>query len=102
MRRSQKDLFFIQKMAQRQGSSKWIILDTIECTLQSELQLLVSNIRNLAGKLASGDPVALGLLNRKGAVKKKKLLIRLRNKSSPSKSSLQFSMTCTSRKASRG
>ncbi|KAL9622127.1 MAG: hypothetical protein Q9160_003470 [Pyrenula sp. 1 TL-2023] len=61
--------FSSSKLAQRWGSRKLIVLDTVYCRSQDDFHVLSKNIRSLARKLAHEDPIAFGLLHCKGAVK---------------------------------
>jgi hypothetical protein len=57
------------QIAQRMGSSKWLILDTISCSLHGNTQHLTKNVRDLARKMSYSDPTQFGLLNCRGVVK---------------------------------
>jgi hypothetical protein len=61
--------FSIAKLAQRRGSSKWIILNAVQCEPHNGLKLLAYNIRSLARTLAQADLILFGLLIRKSAAK---------------------------------
>lgn len=61
--------FSSSKIAQRAGSSKLLILDSIPCPAQGNIQRLTTDVRELARKLVHADPIQFGLLQCYGVVK---------------------------------
>lgn len=61
--------FSSSKIAQRAGSSKLFILDSVPCTAQG-VQRATSDVRQLARKLSHADPIQFGLLKCYGVVRK--------------------------------
>ena len=61
--------FSSSKVAQRAGSSKLLILDSIPCPDHGNVQRLASDIRELARKLAHADPIHFGLLQCSGVIR---------------------------------
>ncbi|KAK3169498.1 hypothetical protein OEA41_008881 [Lepraria neglecta] len=61
--------FSSSKVAQRAGSSKLFILDTVPCPAQGNVQRLTADVRELARKLFHADPIQFGLLKCYGVVR---------------------------------
>ncbi|OJJ31966.1 hypothetical protein ASPWEDRAFT_43971 [Aspergillus wentii DTO 134E9] len=57
------------KWAQRQGSAKWLVLDTMAVDPQLDISRLIQDVRDLARKLSCSDPATFGLLNCYGVIK---------------------------------
>lgn len=60
------------KVAQRAGSSKTFILDTVPFPAQGNAQRLTKDVRELARKLFHADPIQFGLLKCSGVVRELK------------------------------
>ncbi|KAM3455002.1 hypothetical protein NHJ6243_008691 [Beauveria neobassiana] len=56
-------------LGQRAGSSKQLILNQIQCSLQANVEIMKKDVRDLARKLRHKDPQTFGLLTCKGVVK---------------------------------
>ncbi|KAM0669639.1 hypothetical protein ACQRIU_000034 [Beauveria bassiana] len=56
-------------LGQRAGSSKQLILNQIQCSLQANVEMMKKDVRDLARKLRHKDPQTFGLLTCKGVVK---------------------------------
>lgn len=54
--------FSTSKIAQRQGSSRILVLDPVPCLEQGNIRRLRADIRELARKLRHADPIQFGLL----------------------------------------
>jgi hypothetical protein len=61
--------FSSSKVAQRAGSSKLFILDSVPCPAQGNVQRLTTDVRELARKLVHADPIQFGLLKCYGVVR---------------------------------
>ena len=61
--------FSSSKVAQRVGSSKFLILNSVQCSAQCDVQRLASDIRELARKLFQVDPIQFGLLQCSGVIR---------------------------------
>ena len=57
------------KIAQRAGSSRLFILDSVPCSAQGNVQRLTADVRELARKLVHVDPIQFGLLKCYGVVR---------------------------------
>jgi hypothetical protein len=57
------------KVAQRAGSSKLFVLDSVPCPAQGNVQRLTTDVRELARKLFHADPIQFGLLKCFGVVR---------------------------------
>ena len=57
------------KVAQRAGSSKYFVLDTVSCPQQGNIQRITSDVRELARKFVQADPLQFGLLKCYGVIK---------------------------------
>ena len=64
--------FSSSKVAQRAGSSKIVILDSVPCPAQGSVQRLTADVRELARKLVHADPIQFGLLQCYGVVRQLK------------------------------
>ncbi|KAL9047358.1 MAG: hypothetical protein Q9214_000042 [Letrouitia sp. 1 TL-2023] len=61
--------FSSSKVAQRAGSSKLFVLDSVPCAANGNLQRLTTDVRELARKLVHADPIHFGLLKCYGVVR---------------------------------
>ncbi len=61
--------FSSSKVAQRAGSSKLLVLDSVPCPAQANVQRLTTDVRELARKLFHADPIQFGLLKCSGVVR---------------------------------
>lgn len=61
--------FSSAKVAQRAGSRKFLILDSVLCPPQVNFQQLTKDIRDLARKLFHADPIQFGLFKCSGVVR---------------------------------
>ena len=61
--------FSSSKVAQRAGSSKLFVLDSVPCPAQGNVQRLAKDIRELARKLVHADPIQFGLLKCSGVIR---------------------------------
>ena len=61
--------FSSARVAQRAGSSKLSILDSVPCPAQRNVHQLTANVRELARKLVLADPIQFGLLKCYGVVR---------------------------------
>ncbi len=57
------------KVAQRAGSSKLLILESLPYPAQGNIQRLTTDVRELACKLAHADPIQFGLLQCHGVIR---------------------------------
>jgi hypothetical protein len=61
--------FSTAQTMQRTTSSKWFILDSVECDPEASPSTLTKDVRDLARKLSHADPLTFGLLNCRGVIK---------------------------------
>lgn len=54
---------------QRAGSEKWVVVDSIPCDPEADIDLQTRNVRDLARKLSHVDPFAFGILQCRGVVR---------------------------------
>jgi hypothetical protein len=66
--------FGTAKLAQRAGSSKWLVLDAISCDSSTDFQQRMKTARDLARRLTQTDPATFSLLKCRGFVADKALL----------------------------
>ena len=75
--------FTSAKCVQRAGSDQWLVVDCILCDPEVDVGLLTRDVRDLARKLLSVDPLAFGILQCRG-------VIRVMERSSGRPSSFDF------------
>ncbi|KAF7510470.1 hypothetical protein GJ744_006316 [Endocarpon pusillum] len=61
--------FASARCMQRAGSDKWLVVDCIPCHLETDISLLTKDVRELARKLSSVDPLTFGILRCRGVVR---------------------------------
>lgn len=61
--------FASAKCMQRVGSDTWLVVDCIPCDPEIDIDLVTKNIRELARKLSSVEPLAFGILQCRGVVR---------------------------------
>lgn len=61
--------FASAKYMQRAGSDKWFVIDHIPCDPQADIDLMTRDVRELARKLSSVDPLTFGILQCRGVVR---------------------------------
>ena len=69
MARMRKIPFTTAKCVPRAGSDKWVLIDCILCDLEADISLVIRDIRELARKLSSVDPLTFGILQCCGVVR---------------------------------
>lgn len=57
------------KCMQRTGSEKWFLVDRIPCDPEADIGLMTRDVRELARKLISVDPLTFGILQCRGVVR---------------------------------
>ena len=57
------------KCMKRVGSDKWFVVDSYPCNPEVDLNLVTKDVRELARKLSSVDPIIFGLLQCRGVVR---------------------------------
>lgn len=61
--------FASAKCMRRTGSNKWVIVDSIPCDLEVNIDLVTKDVRQLARKLISVEPLIFGILQCRGVVR---------------------------------
>lgn len=61
--------FASAKCMQRVNSDKWLVVDCIPCDPENDISLATKDIRELARKLSSVDPLVFGVLQCRGVVR---------------------------------
>lgn len=61
--------FASAKCMQRAGSDKWLIVDCIPCDPEADIDLVTKDVRELARKLSSVEPLTFGILQCRGVVR---------------------------------
>lgn len=61
--------FASAKCMQRTGSNKWVIVDCVPCDPEVNIDLVTKDVRQLARKLISVEPVTFGILQCRGVVR---------------------------------
>lgn len=61
--------FASAKCMQRTGSNKWVIVDCIPCDPEVNIDLVTKDVRQLARKLISVEPLTFGILQCRGVVR---------------------------------
>ena len=61
--------FASAKCMQRAGSDKWFVVDRIPCDPEVDIGLMTRDVRELARKLSSVDPLTFGILQCRGVVR---------------------------------
>ena len=61
--------FASAKCVQRTGSEKWVVVDCIPCAPEIDMSLLTKDVRELARKLSSVDPLTFHILQCRGVVR---------------------------------
>lgn len=61
--------FASAKCMQRAGSKKWLIVDCIPCDPEANIDLVTKDVRQLARKLSSVEPLNFGILQCRGVVR---------------------------------
>ena len=61
--------FTTAKCVPRAGSDKWLVVDCIPCDPEADVSLVTRDVRELARKLSSVDPVTFGILRCQGVVR---------------------------------
>lgn len=61
--------FASAKCMQRAGSNKWLIMDCIPCDPEVNIDLVTKDVRELARKLSSVEPITFGILQCRGVVR---------------------------------
>ncbi|KAJ9603238.1 hypothetical protein H2200_012016 [Cladophialophora chaetospira] len=56
-------------LAQRKGSSKWLILEKVNRPAKSDPALFIKDVRDIARKLSHANPLTFGLLNCYGVIR---------------------------------
>ncbi|MCJ1463538.1 hypothetical protein MMC07_002146 [Pseudocyphellaria aurata] len=57
------------KYMHRAGSDNWFVVDRIACDPQADIDLMTRDVRELARKLSSVDPLTFGILQCRGVVR---------------------------------
>jgi hypothetical protein len=65
--------FASAKRVQRAGSGKWVVVDSVPCDLEADVDLQTRDVRELARKLSCVEPFAFGILQCRGVVRGVKL-----------------------------
>lgn len=61
--------FASTKYMQRASSDKWFVVDSIPCDPEADIGLMTRDVRELARKLTSVDPLTFGILQCRGVVR---------------------------------
>jgi hypothetical protein len=61
--------FASAKCMQRTGSNEWLVVDRIPCDPEVDVGLMTRDVRELARKLSSVDPLTFGILQCRGVVR---------------------------------
>lgn len=61
--------FASARRMQRVGSDKWFVIDCHPCDLEANINTLTRDVRELARKLSSVDPLTFGILQCRGVVR---------------------------------
>lgn len=61
--------FASAKCMQRTSSSKWVIVDSFPCDPEVNIDLVTKDVRQLARKLSSVEPITFGILQCRGVVR---------------------------------
>jgi hypothetical protein len=61
--------FACAKCVQRTGSEKWVLVDSVPCDPEADVDLQTRDVRELARKLSCTDPFAFGILQCRGVVR---------------------------------
>lgn len=61
--------FASAKYFQRAGSDKWFVVDRISCDPEADIGLMTRDVRELARKLSSVEPLTFGILQCRGVVR---------------------------------
>ena len=61
--------FATTKCVPRTNSDSWLVLDRVACDSEADVHLLTKDVRELARKLSSVDPLTFGILQCRGVVR---------------------------------
>jgi hypothetical protein len=61
--------FASAKRVQRTGSGKWVLVDSVPCDSEADVDLQTRDVRELARKLSCAGPFAFGILQCRGVVR---------------------------------
>ena len=67
--RTREIAFASAKCMQRAGSDKWVVVDCIPCDPEVDINLVTRDVRELARKLRSVDPLTFAILQCRGVVR---------------------------------
>jgi hypothetical protein len=61
--------FASAKLVQMMGSEKWVLVDSVPCDPEADVDLQTRDVRELARKLSCADPLDFGILQCRGVIR---------------------------------